>query len=205
VTLTEELAAKAVDALVEFDQRRTFEEARAALREAGMYQARAALWTAVEDIAQAQTDVVQWTQMEKQARDGLDQATAQAEWDLDGRFVSEGNKTFLVEPCAACGGAGYQVEAGDGHVDCDACAATGKVRRQMTADDRRQWKQLEARKNAAVRDALALVADAERGVLETKHNLALAERAFSAKKHDLDAAIACVGILAASITKGPHQ
>lgn len=199
MTLTEDLAAKAVDALVEFDQRRTFEEARAALREAGMYQARAALQLAVEDIAQAQTDVVDTTQREKQARDALDQAMAEAEWELDGRFVSEGNKVFLVETCQELH------DPADDAAPCAACGGTCKVRRQMTADERRQWKQIEARKNPTVHDALARLADAERSVLETKHNLALAERAFSAKKHDLDAAIACVGILAASITKGPHQ
>lgn len=72
----------------------------------------------------------------------------------------------------------------------------------MTADQRKQWKQLEALKQPAV----AASQKAHRAALfdldACKDAAVMAEKSFSASRADLDAAIATVQTLAASITRG---
>lgn len=174
MSLTEELSERAIVALGDLAQQRTFEEARAALNEAGIVAARRRVFDGLDRIEAAQARVRAARQLEQLRAEAVDQAMAAAEWGLDSRFVKEGAKTFLVD---------------------------GDERRAMTADERKQWKQAEARKDPAVVDARALYAGAELELATCKDELVVAEKAFSAARGDLDAAIATVTTLAASIKK----
>lgn len=176
-TTLEELADAAGNAVAALTTRRTFEEARAALNEAGMLKARARVDAALARIEDAQTSLRAAQELAGIHKAQLDQALAEAEWTLDDRFVVEGNKTFLV---------------------------TGEERKAMTADERAKWKALEARKTIAVSDAAAFAAGADSEVAFCRDALAVAEKAFQAARADLDAAIATVGLFAASI-KGSNQ
>lgn len=170
----EELAEKAEDLARAFSARRTFEEARAALNEAGMLRARHRVDDTLDAIPVAQAKVRGAAEGVAQQRANFEQVLLEAEWELDSRFVVEGNKTFLVD---------------------------GDDRRQMTADERKTWKQAEARKHKSVRISADALRAAEQNLAEAKDALSFAELAFRAARADLDAAISTVGVLAASIRK----
>lgn len=190
----EELADHADAAIAALTTRRTFEEARAALNEAGIVRARAALWNSIDRIEQAQLVVRSTAEVVARHKQAHAVAIADAEWELDSRFVVSGNKTYLVEACTA---------AFDDHTEanCGTCAGAGEVRRSMTADERTKWKQLEATKLPAVRAAAADLADAEALLAGARDELVVAEKFNQAARADLDAAIATVQTLAASIRK----
>lgn len=174
LTTTEELADAAHALAATFTERRTFEEARAALNEAGMNRARQRLFDTLANIEAAQTAVRSRQEPAVRAKENVDQSVTEAEWELDARFVQEGNKTFLVD---------------------------GDERKPMTADERKAWKQTEARKLDSVLRAIAAQRDADRSLVEARDTLALAELAFRAARADLDAAIATVQTLATGIRK----
>lgn len=178
----EDMAEKAQQLADRFVARRTFDEARAALNEAGMNRARQRLVDALGNIAIQQGLVREQAEVVGQLRDAYDQALFAAEWALDARFVAEGNKVFLV------------TQLRDG-VD---------ERRPMTADERARWKTVEARQDPGVVAAGRALRDAESAYAATKDAVGVAEKAFSAARADLDAAIATVGILAASIKGEPR-
>lgn len=168
----EDMAERAHEIADRFTARRTFEEARAALNEAGMNRARQRLHDALGEIAKAQTAVREANDVRQRADDALVQADAEAMWELDSRFVVEGNKTYLVD---------------------------GDERRSMTADERAKWKSLQAQKSLPVIAASDASRAANRAVDSARDALALAERAFSAARADLDAAITTARILANSL------
>lgn len=85
----EDLGDACAAAIEELARRRTFEEARAALNEAGMLKARARLWDALDTIEQRQVLVREQQAVVQQTGAALDQAIAEAEWELDARFVKE--------------------------------------------------------------------------------------------------------------------
>jgi len=158
-------------------------EARAALNEVGIVASRRALENGLALIDAAQTQKRRCDAEQDAAKDEADQALAMAEWDLDGRFVTEGNKTFLVIPAH---------EVGDQTV--------AEERRPMTADQRKEWKANEARTLPAVIAATKKLRQAEANTAEARDQVVLAERTFSARKADLNAAIAQLDLLKLAIT-----
>lgn len=170
----EELSDAAANALAALTTRRTFEEARAALNEAGMHAARRRLDEALAAIEKRQTMLREQRAVVQQTADNLDQALADAEWELDARFVHEGNKWFLVD---------------------------GDERRQMTADERRDWKAREAAKNPDVDVKRGAHRQAQFDLDACKDAVDFAELAFRAARADLDAAIASVETLTTGIRK----
>ena len=182
-TSLEELADKADRAAAALIQRRTFEEARAALNEAGMLRARNLLWDSVDRIAAAQASVRVAADAVRYSKQLLDRTLGEVEWELDAEFVFEGAKAFLV----------VNDENGE------------PVRKSMTADQRKEWKRLEARKTPKVRTCLdALEAD-EAILAASRDELTVAEKFNQAARADVDAAIATVTTLAASIKKETAQ
>lgn len=179
---TEELAEQADDLARKFVERRTFDEARAALNEAGMNKARQRLHDALKTIEQTQATLRSVQDAAQQMKARVDQALAEAEWELDARFYIAGNKTFLV------------LNPADG-------TELPENLKAMTADERAKWKQTEARKQTTVLDALAAQREADRLVAEGRDALTVAELAFRAARADLDAAIATVQILGQSLKK----
>lgn len=179
MSLLHELVDKADQAVAAAQTHHTFEEARAALTEAGMARSRRRVDDALQAIDVSQAAVRSAHTAVRTERDHFDQAVAEVEWELDAEFVAEGNKTFLV------------LNDADGE----------PVRKQMTADERRDWKTREAAKNPRVRQHRARVLDAEAVLAEARDGLTLAEKQFTAARIDLEAAIATVTTLAASIRK----
>lgn len=181
----QQLAAAVFTALAKFDEHRTLEEARAAINEVGLYKARARVWESIDRITDAQQGVRSHAEQARRLKAELDTAVAEAEWMLDGRLVREGNKTFLVEACTGC--------------EDESC--TGQTRRQITADDARDWKAREALKAPPVHRAAEAVRLEEQSLQEARDELVVAEKFNQAARADLDAAIAAVTTLAASIRK----
>lgn len=175
MSVTEDLAEQAHELAAKFTERRTFEEARAALNEAGMLRARQRLADALAAIETAQQAVRETADVAKRLNGAVDVFANEVEWELDARFVTEGAKTYLL--------------------------MANDERKAMTADERAKWKASEARKHESVRNARRLASEADMENAAAKDALALAEKAFSAARHDLDAAIATVQILAASLKK----
>lgn len=168
----EELADKADALMRKAMQPALIVSARAALNEAGLMRARKYLVDAVDlydsALAAKRASYAAMRDAERRYTD----AVAEAAYALDGRFVVEGNKTFLVD---------------------------GDQRRAMTADERRDWKERQARRDPDVvvagRDFAAAQSDHERCVDE----LHLAEMRFKASRIDVEASVAHVRILAEAI------
>lgn len=154
--------------------------ARAAMNEAGIVRARRRLPEAHDVFATAQIELRAKQELERNAKEACEAAAADAEWQLDDRFVTEGNKTFLVT--------------------AGATPDDEPTRKAMTADERAKWKQQEARKLPAVRKAADALRKAEAETGAARDAKDLAERSIGACRTDLEAAIAIVGLFAHAIT-----
>lgn len=160
-TLGQRIAAEVTDAV----RMPRLDAVRAALQEVGIRRARAAVPGALERIAAAQGDLRGALDAEREAKDRLAAEVLAVEWELDGRFVVEANKHWLI--------------GDDGVKD-----------RTMTADERAKWKAAEAARQPTVVAATAALRNAEHGTAAARDALSLAERHFSAAKADLTASIA---------------
>lgn len=150
------------------------DQVRAALNEAGIRRARGVLADAPDILANALGNLRDAQDRERRAREALDAATVAAEWDLDSRFVVEGNKTWLVD-----------------HDDGS--------RRAMTADERKTWKQAEVRKQPEVATAAAALRAAEQEVAARRDDVTLAEKRLGVARADLEAAVAELNALALTL------
>lgn len=79
------------------------------------------------------------------ARDQYEQVLLEAEWELDARFLSEGNKTYLVTH--------HDHEVAGGLLLEDREPAVWEARKAMTADERDRWKRHHATKTGPVTQA----------------------------------------------------
>ena len=167
-TTLEDLGNKVDEAVRRVAEPPLLVEARAMLNEAGIVKARAYLRDMPDVLEAAQADFRKAQEAERLAREAYDQALSEAEWELDSRFVVEGNKTYLVD---------------------------GEERRSMTADERAKWKATEAKKLPSVKSAATALYAAEQHTAAMRDAVAATERRFSAAKHDLEASIAIVSTL----------
>jgi hypothetical protein len=124
----------------------TLDAVRAIANEAGIRRARIALAEAPDRLAAAQAAFREAQAAEALAREGYQQALLETEWELDGRFKTDGNKTYLRLTCEACEGEGKVAENFGIHsegepriVPCATCDGLGTSRKQMTADERKAW------------------------------------------------------------------
>lgn len=161
----EELADKADEIARRMKEPPTFVAVRTALNEAGIYAARNDLADALKALADAQGSKRSADSLERTARDELDKAMVSADWELDGRFTSSGNKTLL-----------------DGE-------------KAMTADERKAWKAREALKDPAVAKAASHLRQMEYGTAVARDALVLADKRLAACRAGLDAAIAILEAL----------
>lgn len=106
-------------------------------------------------------------------------AVATAEWMLDGRFVTEGNKTYLI-------------------VDIKDQTAVG-ARKAMTADERTSWRRREANKDPEVVAAARNMQAAEAALAVIRAEIATTASRLSATKHALDASVALLNVLATAL------
>lgn len=120
-------------------------------------------------------------------------ALASAEWMLDGRFETQGNKTYLITDEDEIG----NVELPDGTVGR---GPTGqKVRRAMTADERAAWKRREASSDPEVREAARRLQAAENQLASVRSQIAVANTRISALKHALDASVALLNAFTSAV------
>ncbi|MCA1841754.1 MAG: hypothetical protein LC792_00930 [Actinobacteria bacterium] len=171
----EELADRLCEVVEQATRPPLLVEARALCTEAGVIRARNTLRDAPVQLAHAQEVYRQAQESERQAKEAHQAAVVEAEWDLDGRFVTEANRTFLTDA--------------DGN------------RKSMTADKRAKWKATEAARQPEVRAAADALRRAEHSTAAARDALAVAEKSFSAARADLDAAIATLNCLSLAL---PH-
>ena len=174
--------------------------AKAALNEAGIVRSRKNLSDALDKFSNEQITVRAKQELERTAKDAYETAMAEAEWELDSRFVVDGNKTYLVtdedemvDTAAAGDGEPKLVPTGN------------KVRKAMTADERSKWKSLAARKHSAVKAAYSALRKAEAETATARDALALADKRISACRADVEAATAVVNVFAHAITVKENQ
>lgn len=146
---------------------------RAAMNDAGIVRARQRVNDALDILDKSQIDYRKAQEAEREAKEAFETALAEAEWELDGRFVTEGNKTFLVTPSPTFPDIEDATE-----------------RKAMTADERAKWKSLEARKLPAVAKAASGLRKAEATTADRRDAITIADKTLSAARADLDAAIA---------------
>ena len=163
------------------------------IREAGIRNARRALAEAPDRLAEAQAAYREAQAREALAREDYTQALLEAEWELDGRFHTDGNRVYLRLDCEACRGVGVASCSTD---KCEVCDGLGTTRKQMTADERKAYKASEAAKAPAVVVVAAELRRAEESTAAARDALGVADRRFSAAKREVDAAIAELNALA---------
>lgn len=198
----EQLAERAQLALVE-PQRMLLDAARAMLNEAGIGEARRRLdgaRAAVHDgpalVKAAREKLVEQNERLRQATEDYERALIEAEWALDARFVTEGNKTFLIT----------RYNGNRDSVPPDATLITGaeddgvfETRKAMTADERAAWKRrtaADARELKPLRDAL----DRARHAVDlAKVDVDARENEWGAARYEADVARAQADLAAAQI------
>lgn len=169
------------------------------LGKAGLPNARRILGDSLGKLAECQRELLACQEGERAAKEALEAALVAAEWELDGRFVAEGNKTYLL--CEFCKG---DPIGPDGQW-CPKCPRGSAGRKAMTADERAKWKATEARKLPEVSAMAAALRRAEHETAVARNALTLAETTLKVRRADLDAAIAHLGALVTALptlTKG---
>jgi hypothetical protein len=181
------------------------------IREAGIRNARRALAEAPDRLAEAQAAFREAQAVEAAAKDRYATALVEAEWELDGRFKTDGNKTYLRLSCEVCHGEGKTermatpaevdagCELGVAYDKCEACDGLGTTRKQMTADERKAYKASEAAKHPPVVTAGLDLRAAEEATAAARDAVGIADRRFSAAKYELQAACAELNALAVGL------
>ncbi len=166
------------------------DEVRKALNESAIRRSRETLRDAPEILEAAQREFRVAQEAERDARRVHDDAVLEAEWALDGRFVTESNKTYLVTACEPCKGTGRVSSAEHTAPSCKACEGTGETRKQMTADERTRWKSHAARTVPEVKTTGEKLRRAEERTATMRDSVTIADKRLSTAKADVDAAIA---------------
>lgn len=147
--------------------------ARTAANESGIRRARQALGEAPAALKKAQDAFREAQAAEREAGEAYHQAEAEAAWEIDGRFVTEGNKTWLT--------------------------VEGEERRAMTADQRKAYTAAEVRKLPAVRKAEQALREAEEARMAAADAITLAEKTFTACRLEVEAAISELNALSTAL------
>lgn len=170
------------------------------IREAGIRNARRALAEAPDHLAAAQKAYREAQAVEAAAKDRYSEALLEAEWEIDGRFKTEGNQVYLRVKCEACGGSGLdqfaQPAPGEQRPKCEACDGLGTTRKKMSVDERKVYKASEAAKVPAVVAAALDLREAEEATAAARDAVTVSDKRLSAAKHDVQAACAELNALA---------
>lgn len=181
----------------------TLDAVRAILNEAGIRRSRRSLAEAPDRLAEAQAAFREAQGREALAKESHAQALLEAEWEIDGRFKTDGNRTYLRLDCEECRGTGQvPVTPGvgsDGFDKCEVCDGMGSTRKQMTADERKAYKASEAAKVPAVVECAAFLRRCEMDTAAARDAVLVSEKRLSACRADLDAAVAELNALAISL------
>lgn len=162
-----------------------------AAKAVGIRKARTDVLACPDRIAEVQHQLRATQEAERAAKERHASEVVAAEWELDGRFGTQSNKTWLLEGCA---------NPGAHFADTDHLGGCAAMARQMTAEQRERWKAAEAARQPAVAKAADELRRAEHAVAAARDALATEERRFSAAKADLQGAIAEMAALGNSIT-----
>lgn len=192
----EELAERAEAAVADAMRIPPLDLCRSLLNEAGLPKARQVLRDGLGWLAAKQRDLRVAQEEERDAKAALDAALVASEWELDGWFVAEGNKTFLVT--AACNDPAAHEAGVDSTLGIEGHTCVPE-RKAMTADERAKWKATEARKTPEVAAAAARLRSAEHDVAGCRDALVIAEKSLGAARADLDGAIAHLSALVTAL------
>ena len=168
------------------------------IREAGIRNARRALAEAPDRLAEAQAAFREAQAVEAAAKERYSQALIEAEWELDGQLHKDGNKTYRWVTCECS--VGTPENPGEPVPACAICAGQGQYRKFMLADDVKAWKASEAAKVPGVVELAAHLRRCEEATAAARDAVGVADRRFSAAKHDLDAAISELNALAVGLS-----
>lgn len=157
-------------------------------------------------VAHAREALLAAQERERQLREQYETALAEAEWALDGRFVQDGNKTFLVvwhrggetTPSEAEARGWKRVDDGGAVADPDV-NVVWEERRQMTADERRAWTKRTAQEAREVMPLAGDVRGAEHAVALAKVDVERAEDRWNAARYALEAARTQLGTAATQL------
>lgn len=175
-----ELADRARQLAAEAFRAPTVAQARQLLNEVGIRTHRSALIVELEQLDEAQTQLREATSFVAAARNGHGDAVAAAEWELAGRFVTRGNKTWLA-------------------VD-DHGSIPEEEQRSVTADEKKSYLARAVAGVAEVAAAADTLRSAEAAAAEARDAVTLATTSVSARKHVLDSCVAELQVLAVALT-----
>jgi hypothetical protein len=205
----EELAERADAEVRAFSMRPLLDTARGLLNETKVHEKRdqlakaiAAVKDAPDVVKNARERLLEQQDRLKVANEAWEQALVEAEWALDARIMREGNKTYIVTQYRNREDVPEGVEA---EVMCIGNNDALVARRQVTADEAKDWK----RRTAAthLNPQHQAVTSAEHAVALAKIDVDHAEDLWHAARYRLDAArtdaelaVASVACLARSLT-----
>lgn len=152
---------------------------RRVANDSGIFRRIADLDAAVAAYDEAQDLLRQALEEERIVAETVDQATSAAEWDIAGRIVVEGSKRFILT--------GVRTDDGD------------EVRRQVTAEEAKQWVAGEAGRQPEVELAARQLVQAKHVTAGRRDQLALADKRIGASKAQLAAATAVLQALTHTI------
>lgn len=153
-------------------------QARSLISELGIDHLQARLRDFPDLLEQTLTHKREADEMVRKATEALAAARTDAEWELDGQFVTEANKSYLV----------YADDNGE------------QQRKQMTADERRAWKERAGEKVPAVASAKRALLQAEAAQAQARDAVAVMQARGQAMRHELDASVALLETLRLGLT-----
>lgn len=160
------------EALAERARKRpSWDEARAALTEAGVQKGMNAQEAAIDVLDAAQRQLRSAQMAEQSIREDLETVRGEAEWTFGDCFESRGNKTYLVR-------------------QPDGTPIDEAAQRSVTADEKRAWITRTIDATLGVKERLADLRKAEEATATARDEVRLAEARLSASKHDLVARVA---------------
>lgn len=193
-----DLAARIEGQIAETLRLPALDQARAVANEVGLRRARMAVHDSPDLVASAQDGYRVAQASERATRETYDAALLEAEWALDANFKSDGNRVYLRVRCEVCRGTGKEDSPVHDPV-CSACTGSGTIRKFMTADERKAWKAAEAAKRPEVLAAHQNLRSAGEATAAARDAIEVARLRASSARHELDAAVAELQVLALAL------
>lgn len=158
-------------------------EVRQALNESGIANARKGVTSALDILDKAQREQRTADAALRDAKDALDNVTAEIEWELEEWFANRSNKQWLVR-------------------DRDGKPIEEAAQKSYAEADRKQFKALVANQRPELLHAKKAVYAAAEEVARCNHEVNLAEKRLRAAEGDRKAAITVAETLRLGITPG---
>jgi hypothetical protein len=158
----------------------TIDAVHGLIQEAGVRNARQRTASGPDELDGALRHQRTCQEVERQARDAHDRAVLDAEWPLAGCFEVRSNKQWLVK-------------------SPDGKALTEDQQRSMTADEKKAWIAHHAGLSDEAQKAAKALRKAEADTAAARDEAEVARARISISKHELDAAVAQLNVLATAL------